>query len=242
MNTYKKTLLTIGLSLTAMQAYGLTSAEVHTFLAESFAPLNNVSNLFNTRTPQPIFDNLATAATILKEYITTSGQGDSDLMKAFGHVEQANNMLINAIKISYNSFLSTRHQLSDTEKNSVNSVLNNFKTIEGNMSTVINSINNVTLLLPGKRNARDLLKDFAIKLASLAKQAQTNLVEKIASVDLKYQQSLSVLGLAKGANESDIKKTYFLLARKWHPDKNTEAGAEAKFKEINAAYEYLTGK
>ena len=241
MNIYKKTLLTISLSLTAMQVYGLTSAEVHTFLAQNFTPLNNVRNLFDTRIPQTAFDNLATAATIVKEYITTSGQGDSDLMKAFGHIEQANNNLINAIKISYNSFFSLRHQL-DTEKTSINSVLANLKTIESNMSKIISSIDNIIFAYPGKRNARDILKDFAIKLASLAKQAQENLAAKTASVDLKYSQALSVLGLSKGASESDIKKAYILLARKWHPDKNTEAGAAEKFKEINAANEYLTGK
>lgn len=47
------------------------------------------------------------------------------------------------------------------------------------------------------------------------------------------------LGLKPGASEDDIKKAYRGLAKKFHPDKNKESGAEEKFKEISAAYEYL---
>ncbi len=49
-----------------------------------------------------------------------------------------------------------------------------------------------------------------------------------------------VLGLAKGASEAEIKKAYRSLAKKYHPDVNKEADAEAKFKEINEAYEVLS--
>lgn len=47
------------------------------------------------------------------------------------------------------------------------------------------------------------------------------------------------LGVAKDATGQEIKKTYQKLAKKWHPDVNKSAGAEAKFKEIAAAYEIL---
>jgi molecular chaperone DnaJ len=49
-----------------------------------------------------------------------------------------------------------------------------------------------------------------------------------------------VLGLTKGASEDDIKKAYRKLAKKYHPDVNKAADAEAKFKEINEAYEVLS--
>lgn len=48
------------------------------------------------------------------------------------------------------------------------------------------------------------------------------------------------LGVAPGASEDEIKKSYRRLARKYHPDINKEPGAEEKFKEINAAYEILS--
>ncbi len=49
----------------------------------------------------------------------------------------------------------------------------------------------------------------------------------------------AVLGVAKDASQDDIKKQYRKLARKYHPDRSEEADAEAKFKEINTAYQTL---
>lgn len=49
----------------------------------------------------------------------------------------------------------------------------------------------------------------------------------------------SVLDLTKDASIDDIKKSYRNLAKKWHPDRNNEPGAEDKFKEICQAYEIL---
>jgi molecular chaperone DnaJ len=49
-----------------------------------------------------------------------------------------------------------------------------------------------------------------------------------------------VLGVQRGASGDDIKKAYRKLAMQYHPDRNKEAGATAKFKEINEAYEILS--
>lgn len=50
------------------------------------------------------------------------------------------------------------------------------------------------------------------------------------------------LEISENASESEIKKAYRKLARKYHPDVNKEASAEDKFKEINSAYEILSDK
>lgn len=46
-----------------------------------------------------------------------------------------------------------------------------------------------------------------------------------------------VLGVDKGAKKEDIKKAFYKLASKYHPDKG---GDESKFKEVNEAYQVLS--
>src|SRR3569832_2477659 len=49
-----------------------------------------------------------------------------------------------------------------------------------------------------------------------------------------------VLGLPPGASESDIKRAYRRLARRYHPDINPgDRAAAARFQQILAAYETL---
>lgn len=47
------------------------------------------------------------------------------------------------------------------------------------------------------------------------------------------------LGVSKDASDVEIKSAYRRLAKKYHPDINKEEGAEAKFKEIQEAYDVL---
>jgi molecular chaperone DnaJ len=49
-----------------------------------------------------------------------------------------------------------------------------------------------------------------------------------------------VLGLSRNASEEDIKRAFRRLARQYHPDVNKDKDAEARFKEVNEAYEVLS--
>ena len=57
---------------------------------------------------------------------------------------------------------------------------------------------------------------------------------------MEFKDYYSTLGVAKTASEKEIKQAFRKLARKYHPDVNPgDKSAEAKFKEINEAYEVL---
>lgn len=49
-----------------------------------------------------------------------------------------------------------------------------------------------------------------------------------------------VLGVSKSASASEIKKSYYGLAKKYHPDTNKDSGAKEKFADIQSAYEILS--
>ena len=49
-----------------------------------------------------------------------------------------------------------------------------------------------------------------------------------------------VLGISRSASAEEIKRAFRNLARRYHPDVNKATDAEARFKEINEAYEVLS--
>src|SRR6202035_994168 len=52
-----------------------------------------------------------------------------------------------------------------------------------------------------------------------------------------------VLGVKRDASDADIKKAYRKLARQHHPDRNPgDKQAEARFKEVQSAYDVLSDK
>ncbi|MBF2067293.1 MAG: DnaJ domain-containing protein [Calothrix sp. C42_A2020_038] len=56
-----------------------------------------------------------------------------------------------------------------------------------------------------------------------------------------FKDYYSVLGVSKTASQEEIKQAFRKLARKYHPDVNQgNKQAEAKFKEVNEAYEVLS--
>ena len=56
---------------------------------------------------------------------------------------------------------------------------------------------------------------------------------------MEYRDYYKILGVARDASAEEIRKAYRMLARTYHPDVNSGAEAEAKFKDVNEAHEVL---
>jgi len=56
---------------------------------------------------------------------------------------------------------------------------------------------------------------------------------------LEYKDYYMIMGVDRNATQEDIKRAYRKLARKYHPDVSKEEGAQAKFQEMQEAYEVL---
>ena len=59
---------------------------------------------------------------------------------------------------------------------------------------------------------------------------------------MQYKDYYAILGVSRDAKTDEIRKAYRKLAKQYHPDVNKTPGAEAKYQEINEAYEVLKDK
>ena len=56
---------------------------------------------------------------------------------------------------------------------------------------------------------------------------------------MDFQIALKTLELNPGFSLSEMKRNYYKLSLKWHPDKNVSVDSTKKFQEISEAYDYL---
>lgn len=55
----------------------------------------------------------------------------------------------------------------------------------------------------------------------------------------EYKDYYKIMGVARDVGQDELKRVYRRLARKYHPDVSKEKDAEARFKEVQEAYEVL---
>src|SRR5437868_6399836 len=56
---------------------------------------------------------------------------------------------------------------------------------------------------------------------------------------MKLTEAYKILDLPETATEDEVNKKFRKLAAQYHPDQNKDTDAEAKFKEINSAYQVI---
>ncbi|CAI5445879.1 unnamed protein product [Caenorhabditis angaria] len=89
---------------------------------------------------------------------------------------------------------------------------------------------------------------FAIRTTSVARGALVQIGNPTTSKKTQFHSSsvlnkedyYKTLGVEKKADAKTIKKAYFQLAKKYHPDVNKTKEAQSKFQEISEAYDVLS--
>ncbi|RKP26952.1 hypothetical protein SYNPS1DRAFT_32591 [Syncephalis pseudoplumigaleata] len=86
--------------------------------------------------------------------------------------------------------------------------------------------------------ARDRRSSSATRIAPAARRV--NCFHTTATNWALKRDAYEVLGISRTASQSEVKKAYYALARKYHPDTNKGKDAHDKFVEIQEAYEILS--
>jgi len=122
------------------------------------------------------------------------------------------------------------------------------KAVKLNMKPYIQARSLCTFLLSGESRSANALRQQLLFQSSKqgffthhrSRGTSTLLSQMVRSFAPKQKDFYQTLGVSRGASQAEIKKTYFDLAKKYHPDLNKSPEAKEKFASINNAYETLS--
>ncbi|EXJ80652.1 molecular chaperone DnaJ [Capronia epimyces CBS 606.96] len=95
--------------------------------------------------------------------------------------------------------------------------------------------------LSRKAQTRHLSKSTTLRKPTIRRPLPSNQTRLFSATPASYatKDPYKTLGVGKDASASEIKKAYYALAKKFHPDTNKDPGAKEKFTDAQAAYELL---
>ncbi|GBM84939.1 Protein tumorous imaginal discs, mitochondrial [Araneus ventricosus] len=136
--------------------------------------------------------------------------------------------MTHGLRIIREVFLSPTCRLQN--KLQLQSIIYCFNTCQSRTFSRLYSLNKIQTSENGKRISSPLVNPIYCNV-KLFHQSHNN----YSRPDL-----YKILGVSRNASQSEIKKAYYQLAKKYHPDTNkNDPAAEKKFQEVSSAYEVL---
>ncbi len=143
-------------------------------------------------------------------------------------------LLINSLNNLITTNLKMLVAITKSRKDIATTDLTNLEEIRADIINIETPLKNESYFVPSKKNAKEVLL-FALEFMKGATETTIDQVKKPSrvyqpmdplnefpeakNITDKRQQAFVILGLPKDASQADIKKAYYKLSLKWHPDR-----------------------
>lgn len=173
----KSSIAVLLVSFGAISITGMSSQDIQLTIAQAQPAALAKDRLFQDRIPAATFEKWHKAVAAVEKYTETNGKGDSILMKAMDKVKQANDKLINTLKITYNTSFS-KPGVSGSDKNRIELTMD-FKDIETNMKKVQKDLESERFFYTGKQKSQALILALAQAIEAVATKAMKDIEKEI---------------------------------------------------------------
>lgn len=72
-----------------------------------------------------------------------------------------------------------------------------------------------------------------------SQEIHTRRIHTSQQLHFRRKEYYEILGVSRNSSAKEIKKAYFQLAKKYHPDTNKDPDSVKKFQEVSEAYEVI---